>query len=74
NTILIDKNHDVNKTSMQQQTTATYGNNNEQPSQLNKSNEALTYAVERNLSTLKIECIPLLENREHATKICNEFF
>ncbi|CAF5124918.1 unnamed protein product, partial [Rotaria sp. Silwood1] len=53
---------------MQQQTTATYGNNNEQPRQLNISNEALTYAVENNLSTLKIECIPLLENCEHAKK------
>ncbi|CAF3976560.1 unnamed protein product [Rotaria sp. Silwood1] len=59
---------------MQQQTTATYGNNNEQPRQLNISNEALTYAVENNLSTLKIECIPLLENCEHAKKFVMIFF
>lgn len=69
-----NKTRNVNQRPVQQQATTVYDNNNEQPGQFNISNQALTYAVENNLSTIRIECSPPLENREVAKKFVINLF
>ena len=68
-----NKNRNVNQHPVQQQTT-DYDNNNNQLQQLNISEQAITYAIESNLSPIKIECYSALENREHAKQFVINLF
>ena len=58
----------------QDQTTTTNGNNDGKPEQLNITNHALQYAIEKNFQAIKMECSPPLENRELAKKFVINFF
>ncbi|CAF3793852.1 unnamed protein product [Rotaria sp. Silwood1] len=63
---------DTNVMNMDKRT--IYDNNNQQQGQFNISDQALTYAVENNLPSIKIECSPRLEDREQAKKFVINFF